>query len=352
MANTLRTRAQTKPGIESAELEKLLLDSAGEAIYGIDMAGSCTFCNSACLRLLGYKDPAELLGKNMHSMMHHTRPDGTVYPNHECRIYFAFRQGQGTHVDDEVVWRADGTSFPVEYWSCPLNKKNRLIGAVVTFVDITERKRAEHALQESAGMFRQLAENIRDIFFIVTPAPARMIYVSPAYEELFGRPRQELYDRADAWIDSIHLEDRHQVQNVFEQSMQGVATTMEYRLARPDGSVRWIHARSFPVEDSQGKLCRIVGIAEDITDRKRALEQLEIAKAAAEAANRAKSEFLANVSHEIRTSVNGIIGMTDLMLSTELTSEQAEYLQMVTTSADSLLTMINHILESSVSGPI
>jgi PAS domain S-box-containing protein len=131
---------------QSNEQLRLLLEFAVEAIYGIDTDGNCTFCNPSCLHLLGYKNNSDLLGRNVHEMIHHTRPDGSRYPNEECRILQAFRQGRDTHVEDEVLWRADGTSFPVEYWSHPILRMGETIGAVVTFVDITERLRTQQNL--------------------------------------------------------------------------------------------------------------------------------------------------------------------------------------------------------------
>lgn len=130
--------------IENEEKIRLLLDSTAEAIYGLDMQGNCTFCNTACLRILGYAQPEDLLGKNMHWLIHSKHPDGTPFPIEECRIFRAFQKGEGTHVDDEVLWRSDGTSFPAEYWSFPQRHKGEIVGAVVTFIDITERKEAEH----------------------------------------------------------------------------------------------------------------------------------------------------------------------------------------------------------------
>ena len=134
---------------ESSELVKLVLDSIPEAVYGIDMHGNCTFCNPSCLRLLGYREAADLHGKDMHSLIHHTRQDGTPYPVEECHIYEAFRREHGTHVDDEVLWRRDGTNFSAEYWSHPMHRSGKVIGTVVTFLNITERKRAERVLREA-----------------------------------------------------------------------------------------------------------------------------------------------------------------------------------------------------------
>jgi len=151
---TERKRAEAAKR-ESEDRLQLLLDSTAEAIYGNDLEGRCTFCNPACLRALGYERVDELLGKNMHDLIHHTRSDGSLLPVEECRIFRAFRTGEGVHVDDEVLWRANRTSFPAEYWSYPQRRGQEIVGAVVTFVDITERKLAEAAL---ANVSRRLIE--------------------------------------------------------------------------------------------------------------------------------------------------------------------------------------------------
>jgi len=130
---------------QSEDKLRLLLDSTGEGIYGIDLEERCTFCNLACLRALGYEGVDELLGKNMHALIHYARADGTLYPVEECRNFRAVIAGEGIHVDDEVLWRADGTSFPAELWSYPQRRGLEVVGAVVAFIDITERKRAEEA---------------------------------------------------------------------------------------------------------------------------------------------------------------------------------------------------------------
>jgi PAS domain S-box-containing protein len=134
---------------ESEERLRLILDSTAEAIFGIDREGRCTFCNPATLQLLGYEKPEDLLGKDMHSIMHHSRADGTRVPREECKIANALGVGNEVHTENEVLWRADGTSFPSEYWAYPIRKDGKPVGAVVTFLDITTRKRTQAALLEA-----------------------------------------------------------------------------------------------------------------------------------------------------------------------------------------------------------
>ena len=137
---------------EQSEYIKLLMDSTAEAIYGVDMEGVCTFVNPACLRMLGYNNESDLVGKKIHNLIHHTYPNGEPYPIEQCVVRLAALEGKSSHCDHEVHWRPDGTSFPVEYWSHPIVKDNKQIGSVVTFIDISERKNAEHDLQRASKL--------------------------------------------------------------------------------------------------------------------------------------------------------------------------------------------------------
>jgi PAS domain S-box-containing protein len=162
MVADITERKQAEEALrESEDKLRLLLDSTAEAIYGIDLEGRCTFCNPACLRALGYERIEELLGKNMHDLIHHTRADGTLFPVEECQIFRAFLTGEGVHVDSEVLWRANGTSFPVEYWAHPQRKGQEVIGAVVAFIDITEHKLAEEALSQVSRRLIEAQEQER-----------------------------------------------------------------------------------------------------------------------------------------------------------------------------------------------
>jgi formate hydrogenlyase transcriptional activator len=159
LSEDITERKQAEEGLRSSEERvRLILDSVAEAIFGCDPEGICLFCNSSAVRLLGYDDRAELLGKSMHVLEHHTRPDGTPYPLAECPIYLGLKKGEGVHREDEVFWRKDGTSFPVEYWSHPMFRNGNTVGAVITFIDITERKRAEEILRKSERRKHSLLE--------------------------------------------------------------------------------------------------------------------------------------------------------------------------------------------------
>jgi formate hydrogenlyase transcriptional activator len=143
---------------QSEERARLILNSAAEGIFGCDSHGTCLFCNTAAAQLLGYDNPAQLLGQNMHAVEHHTRKDGTPFPIDECPIYIGFLENRGVHIDDDVFWKKDGTSFPVEYWSHPLIRDGKTVGAVVTFLDITERTKAQEALRTSEQRNHTLLE--------------------------------------------------------------------------------------------------------------------------------------------------------------------------------------------------
>jgi diguanylate cyclase (GGDEF)-like protein/PAS domain S-box-containing protein len=247
---------------EQAYVLAQAVENSSEMIGMTDRKGYFTFVNRAFLQALGYS-AKEMVGKHFGMAHGHANSRELVREIGNQSLEKAGWRGEC------FFTRKDGSVFPVFLSVGPvLDRRRRVVGGFGLAKDITERRAVEESLRESEEQFRQLAENIHEVFFVMVPNPVRFAYVSTAFEEVWGIPRQELYSRPSVWIDGVHPDDRERVSNFFGQSASGVAIDMQYRLVRPDGSARWISARTFPVHNERGELHRVVGIAEDITERK------------------------------------------------------------------------------------
>jgi PAS domain S-box-containing protein len=185
------------------------------------------------------------------------------------------RTGRPYSIDHRVI-RPDGTERIVHEQADLIcdpvtGRPVKLIG---TTQDVTEQKAAEMAWRQSEERFRQVMEAINEVFWMTDLDKQRMLYISPAYERIWGRPADELYRAGTAWLESIHPEDRERVREAAETRQASGTYEETYRIVRPDGSVRWIYDRAFPVRDASGRVYRVAGVAEDVTERKKLEEQV------------------------------------------------------------------------------
>lgn len=203
----------------------------------------------------------------------------------------------------------------------------------------------EKEIKENEERFRQLVENIHEVFWINDIADNRVVYASPSYEMIWGRTRESLYENPESFFLAINKDDRLRVvEAVNTLRTEGKIVDEEFRISMPDSTERWIRALSYPVYDEKGIRVRMVGVAEDITEQKAIQTALMVAKQDAETASQAKTEFLTNMSHELRTPLNGILGMLQLTRDTALSVEQKDYIETAISSSKVLLNVINDIL--------
>ncbi|MFI5109614.1 MAG: PAS domain S-box protein [Terriglobales bacterium] len=287
MVSDITERKQAEQKLrESEDKLLLLLESTAEAIFGIDLQGRCTFCNPACLRLLGYKHPDELLGKHMHELIHHSHRDGTAFAVEDCLMFQAFEKGQGIHLDDQVFWKADGTSFPVEYWSHPQRKGQERVGAVVTFHDITERKRAEEELRSKTAFLEAQVNSTIDGILVIDNQGQKVLH-NRQYTDLYKIP-QDLVESKD--YRPLVENSASNVKNP-EEFRQRVAYLFDHpdeigrdEIELKDGSI--IDRYSAPVIGKDGTRYGRIWTFRDITESKQKEEALRRSEAELKAAQR------------------------------------------------------------------
>ena len=250
-------------------------------------------------------------------------------------------EGEGQHR------RKDGSIFPIEYFTSLIVVDGHEL-VIGMDRDSTARKTAETALRVSEERWHLAVAGSNEGVWDWN-LERDQIWFSPRWRAMLGYAADELPDQPAEWVSRIHPEDRPLFDDALKSHLQQQTAIFqcEYRIRQRDGSWCWALVRGKALFDPLGRALRMVGTQTDISGQKEAETQLRLAKEAAETADRAKSEFLAVMSHEIRTPMNGVLGFTNLLLDTPLTTEQREWLHTIHSSGESLLTLINDLLDLS-----
>jgi PAS domain S-box-containing protein len=335
IARDVTEHHQLQHALRTSEAQvRLLLDSAAEGIYGVDVEGKCTLCNRTAARMLGFAHAEELIGEPMHALVHHSRADGSAYPEVECGVHRAAATGEAVHVNGEMLWRADGSSFPAEYWAYPIWNDGAIAGAVVSFLDTTDRERARAALEESESRYRTLAENSFDA--IGVSVNGVLHDANRAFERTFGVRRNHALGRPI--IDVVADESIPEVTRRVAGSIEG---SYEFIGRHASGRKLVIEATAKNLM-LDGREARFVALR-DITERRRLEERVrQIQKMEALGA------LAGGVAHDFNNNLTVISSFTELLLSElDVADPRALDLREVRKAVDSATSLTRQLLAFS-----
>ncbi len=246
--------------------------------------------------------------------------------------------------DQEVRWLQE-IGFPL------FDHGLRCFGYAGIAKDVTQEKQRISELETASHFFQFFAEKSQSVFWVRDPKCNKQLYVSPAYEKVWGRSCESLYTNPNAWVETLAQEDRQgeHVSSVRLQLLEELGPAINYdsryQIVRPDGTRLWIKDTSFPIHDQEDHFLGFAGIAEDVTEEVLYEQELRDAKQRAELANRAKSEFLATMSHELRTPLNAILGMAQILRLKGIPPELEEYVDTIANAGNTLLSLVNDVLD-------
>ena len=267
----LNERRQSEHTLRESEARiRLLFDSVGEGIYGIDTQGRCTFCNPAALQLLGFDSLDQVLGREMHQLVHHSLSDGSPYPAHECPIYQTFHSGQGVLGVEDYFFRADGQPIPVEYRAHAVRRGEEIFGAVVTFIDIAPKRRAEIEMRQRDRALRAIGQGV---FISDLDQPGQpIIYANAAFERLTGYGPEDWRGKSLSKLQSD--EYLGSSGEFLTSAWEASQTSTEIQARRKDGSNYWQALTLATVADSRTRSNHLVGVITDVSERRQADSQL------------------------------------------------------------------------------
>ena len=320
---TERRRAEEELRLKTAVLEAQL-NSSLDAIIVVDPQGRKTLQNGRTAEL--FKIPASIVlgGSNAQQLEWVT---GMTANPRQFADKLAHLYSHPNEISREEIALKDGTILD-RYTSPVMGSAGECYGRIWTYRDITARHRVENALRESNEKFLLLAENITDVFWIRSPDMREVLYVSPGFERIWGRPAKHLHSHPAQWADAVVPEDRDRVLATFA-TLTGTAPSIsiEYRIERPDGDRRWVHARGFQVRDANGKLCRLTGAITDITERKQSEAQLAAAhKELVDISRQAgMAEIATNVLHNVGNILNSV-NVSAALINSRLRNSRADNL--------------------------
>jgi diguanylate cyclase (GGDEF)-like protein/PAS domain S-box-containing protein len=274
-------RKRTEETLRQSEADlRLLLNSVTEGIYGIDLQGRCTFINPSAIFLLGYQQESELLGGNIHGLIHHTHIDGTPYPVDDCRLYACMQSEDTVHIDNELFWRKDGSAFQVDAWSRPTRRDGQVIGAVVTFLDISQRKAMEQQLIASELQYRTIVDTEPECIKLLA-FDGTVLQINPAGLQMLGADTdcQLIGKKAQ---DIVLPQYRHAFEALAQRVIGGESGILEFEAIGFKGVHCWLETHAVPMRDVQGKISALLCVTRNITDRKLAEETMRVASVAFE----------------------------------------------------------------------
>ena len=304
---------------KSEEKTRLILDSAAEAIYGLDSFGNCTFCNQSCLNILGYPSEEDLLGRNMHELIHHTTSEGLPNPVEECQIFESFQHGEKIHIEIDRLWKADGTSFTAEVWSHPIKKDDAVIGAVVTFNDITEQKQSEEKLKQSHNLLSKFARLVPGVIYqyrLFPDGSSAFPYSSHGMNNIYEVSPEEVQEDATPVFGRLHPDDYDMVANLIQVSAQTLNTFYcEFRVILPRQGLRWRSSQAHPERLDDGSTLWH-GIISDITERKQTEYEKEQLQVQLSQAQKIESigQLAGGVAHDFNNMLGVILGHAEMAL--------------------------------------